>query len=183
MRVLDGRRFNTICPCYVTVSLLHARAHGHRSSSLSNPHAPIFDFAVELDVPSFQCDALVEVFEESLSGSSLLGQVILPVQWLLPLTLAPSSPLCFRIEPTWFEVYPPMRPTLFNDGGKYRPHMRGLPYSTGYGLPNPDKALGFLRVQLDLELCEPLYLALLRDPWKYSATESSTSVLNEVSHL
>lgn len=180
VRVLEGKRLNTICPCHVAVCLLHERARGHRSSSPSNPHAPIFDFAATLDIPSFQCDALIEVFEESLSGPNLLGQVIVPVQWLLPTTLAPESPRRCRIEPTWLEVFPPMRPTLFNDGGKYRPHMRGLPLSTGYGLPRTEKAVGFLRMELELELKEPLHLALMRDPWKYAAADSSASLPAEV---
>ena len=180
VKILEGKRFNTICPCYVNVSLLHTRSQfGHRSLSPSNPHAPIFDYAVVLDLPSFQCDALFEVFEESFSGPNLLGQVIFPVQWLLPLTL--NGPRRFRTEPTWLEVFPPMPPTLFNNGGKYRPHMKGLPHSTGYGLPSSEKAVGFLYAELELELTEPLVNTLLRDPWKYSAAaDDSDSVPAQV---
>jgi hypothetical protein len=118
----------------------------------------------------------MEVFEESLSGSMLLGQVIVPLQWLLPLTLAPYSPRRFRIEPTWLEVFPPMPPTLFNNGGKYRPFMKGLPYSTGYGLIAGEKAVGFLYAELELELMDSLVTTLLRDPWRYAAADDSVAV-------
>ena len=51
---------------------------------------------------------------------------------------------------------------------QYRPYRRGLPLSTGYGLPQVAAPLGYLRVELELRLREPLHLLLLRNPALYS---------------
>jgi hypothetical protein len=166
--VLQGKRINTICPCYVTISMLSNRAQGFKSPPVTNPQTPIFDYAACLDIQSLQGDILIELFEEKMSGGSQLGQVIIPLSWLIPPTPTAQSPFIYTLDPTWFEDYPAIKPTPFNNGGKYRPYRKGLALSTGYGMSRPEKSMGFLHLEVQLELREALHTTMLRNPWSYA---------------
>ncbi len=57
----QGKNINTSCPVYVTLALATFKAKGYRTPVRPNPHNPVFDFMVDLDVYSLQADLIVEV--------------------------------------------------------------------------------------------------------------------------
>lgn len=156
------------------MSLLTHRSRSHRSPESNNPHNPVFDYAAEVDVFSLQGDVLIEVHEQHLHSAYAypLGQVIVPLAWLLDVsaTASESSNLgdpLNRSLVSWFEVLPVVEPTPFNNGGQYRPYIAGLPRSTGYGLARTyaDKPIGFLKISCQLRLHEPILTSMLKNPW------------------
>ena len=47
--------------------------------------------------------------------------------------------------------------------------LLGLPmYGTGYGLVKPDKSMGFLKMDITLQLKESFALTFLRNPWNFA---------------
>ena len=73
-----------------------------------------------------------------------------------------ANPLTLR---SWFEIFPCPADTRWNREGQYRPVQGGIPQSTGYGLIRPKEPIGFMKVQVEVELVEPLALSLARNPW------------------
>jgi hypothetical protein len=136
----QGKSLSTSCPVYVTMFLATLRAKGCRTPSKPNPHNPVFDYMCEVDIYSLQADLVVEVWEEQMAGNNKLGQIIIPVSWLLH-TASVATLTGYKKSPkiagdidslknemsisSWFEVFPPATPTPFNRGGQYRPYYKG----------------------------------------------------------
>lgn len=152
--VWQGKSINSKYPCYCVTGMLGSNnidQQRHRSLARQNPSNPIFDFYSELDVFNvLNGDLVIEIWSQhSIRADKSLGQVIIPLSWIM-------SPGCvdgnnMHVD-GWFELFPTTCRSRNNRYGQYRPYVRGIPLSTGYGLQRPDKPIGLIKIDVRLVL-------------------------------
>lgn len=152
--VWQGKALNSKYPCYAVVGLLGSNnisRQRHRSQTKTNPSNLIFDYFSELDIFNIlHGDILIELWEEhTLSSNKLLGQVIIPLSWLLSPGVIDGNnmEIC-----GWFELFPTTVINRYNRYGQYRPYIKGIPTTSGYGLIRAEKPIGLIKIEARLIL-------------------------------
>ena len=178
--VWQGKAINTSCPCYITLDIPDLRhpqvkesyPQRCRTASRPNPHNPIWDYIAEFNIYSLHGNLVVDLWEENVTRSIKLGQVLVPLSWLTdsltpPELLVETSGEKLTVS-GWFEVFPCSKHTRYNRGGQvYLPAIKGIPSSTGYGMTYPSTPIGFIKLDISLHLREPVVQSILRTPWSY----------------
>eukprot|EP00668_Euglena_longa_P015273 GGOE01019331.1.p1 GENE.GGOE01019331.1~~GGOE01019331.1.p1 ORF type:complete len:878 (+),score=230.55 GGOE01019331.1:103-2736(+) len=169
--VVEGRGLQAKQP-YVAVSL---QGQVQRTAALAGS-SPEWTAELAFNLFDVSADVHVAVYDQPLvRGSWCVGRVAIPFASLLtPCLLAPSGALA---EPVthWYELYPPKR-IRFNDdelGSKFLPGIKNI---KGSGLPKPKKPLGFVRLQIQVLLCESLGKLLFTPGWQAEGQENGPPI-------
>jgi len=165
--IWQGKNLSTDYPVFLDCRMNQKAVRRYVTMPVANPHNPIFDIIQDFDILSLQGDLFVSVVtDHSLRANKPMGQVIIPLSMLTNHMTEYESAVSIS---GWFELFPHNKVTKYNGGGKYIPYLSDIPLASSIdnciGLPVPDKSLGFIKLDVTLQLHHSLMYTILRNPF------------------